>query len=73
MMPDVTAQQSDFSREEVLRYSRHLLIPQVGLEGQLKLKASSALVDRHRRAGLAAGHVPGRRRGRQASAWWITT
>ncbi len=43
-MPDVTAQQSDFSREEVLRYSRHLLIPQVGLEGQLKLKASSALV-----------------------------
>lgn len=32
------------SREEVLRYSRHLLIPEVGLEGQKKLKASSVLV-----------------------------
>jgi sulfur-carrier protein adenylyltransferase/sulfurtransferase len=30
--------------EEILRYSRHLLIPEVGLEGQKKLKASSALV-----------------------------
>lgn len=34
----------DLSREEVLRYSRHLLIPEVGLEGQRKLKASSVLV-----------------------------
>ena len=32
------------SRDEILRYSRHLLIPEVGLEGQRKLKASSALV-----------------------------
>src|SRR5258707_7791446 len=32
------------SREEILRYSRHLLIPEVGLEGQRKLKNSSALV-----------------------------
>jgi adenylyltransferase/sulfurtransferase len=32
------------SREEILRYSRHLLIPEVGLEGQRKLKGSSALV-----------------------------
>lgn len=32
------------SREEILRYSRHLLIPQVGLDGQLKLKASSVLL-----------------------------
>jgi molybdopterin/thiamine biosynthesis adenylyltransferase/rhodanese-related sulfurtransferase len=32
------------SREEILRYSRHLLIPDVGLEGQRKLKQSSALV-----------------------------
>ena len=31
-------------REEILRYSRHLLIPEVGLEGQRKLKASSALI-----------------------------
>ena len=32
------------SHEEILRYSRHLLIPQVGLEGQRKLKAASMLV-----------------------------
>ncbi len=32
------------SREEILRYSRHLLIPEVGLEGQQKLKAASVLV-----------------------------
>ena len=30
--------------QEFLRYSRHLLIPEVGLEGQEKLKASSALI-----------------------------
>jgi molybdopterin/thiamine biosynthesis adenylyltransferase/rhodanese-related sulfurtransferase len=34
----------ELSREEILRYSRHLLIPEVGLDGQRKLKASSALV-----------------------------
>ncbi len=37
MLPGLT-------REEILRYSRHLLIPEVGLEGQRKLKGSSALV-----------------------------
>jgi molybdopterin/thiamine biosynthesis adenylyltransferase/rhodanese-related sulfurtransferase len=34
----------ELSRDEVLRYSRHLLIPEVGLEGQRRLKASSALI-----------------------------
>jgi adenylyltransferase/sulfurtransferase len=34
----------ELSHEEILRYSRHLLIPEVGLSGQLKLKNSSALV-----------------------------
>ena len=34
----------ELSRDEILRYSRHLLIPEVGLEGQRKLKNSSALV-----------------------------
>jgi adenylyltransferase/sulfurtransferase len=29
---------------EILRYSRHLLIPEVGLEGQRKLKAASVLL-----------------------------
>jgi molybdopterin/thiamine biosynthesis adenylyltransferase/rhodanese-related sulfurtransferase len=32
------------SHSEILRYSRHLLIPEVGLEGQRKLKAASVLI-----------------------------
>ncbi|MCX6083193.1 MAG: molybdopterin-synthase adenylyltransferase MoeB [Chloroflexi bacterium] len=34
----------ELSHEEILRYSRHLLIPDVGLDGQRKLKAASVLV-----------------------------
>ena len=34
----------ELSRDEILRYSRHLLIPEVGLEGQRKLKNSSVLI-----------------------------
>ena len=34
----------DLSHEEILRYSRHLLMPEVGLEGQKKLKAASVLI-----------------------------
>lgn len=32
------------SNEEILRYSRHLLIPDVGIDGQRKLKAASVLI-----------------------------
>ncbi len=35
---------STLTDQEFLRYSRHLLIPEVGLGGQEKLKASSALI-----------------------------
>ena len=31
------------SNEEVLRYSRHLIMPEVGMEGQLKLKSAKVL------------------------------
>jgi adenylyltransferase/sulfurtransferase len=31
------------SREEILRYSRHLIMPEVGLDGQQKLKAARVL------------------------------
>src|ERR1700739_2424549 len=31
------------AKEEVLRYSRHLIMPEVGMEGQLKLKAVNVL------------------------------
>lgn len=34
----------ELTQEEILRYSRHLLIPEVGLEGQQKLKAASVLI-----------------------------
>jgi len=34
----------NLSHAEILRYSRHLLIPEVGLEGQKKLLAASVLV-----------------------------
>ncbi|HEY43074.1 MAG TPA: molybdopterin-synthase adenylyltransferase MoeB [Anaerolineae bacterium] len=34
----------ELSHEEILRYSRHLLIPEVGLAGQKKLKTASVLV-----------------------------
>lgn len=35
---------SGLSHDEFLRYSRHLLMPEVGVEGQMKLKAASVLV-----------------------------
>ncbi|HTM57000.1 MAG TPA: molybdopterin-synthase adenylyltransferase MoeB [Candidatus Udaeobacter sp.] len=34
----------DLNRAEMLRYGRHLILPEVGLDGQRKLKASSVLV-----------------------------
>ena len=34
----------ELSHSEILRYSRHLLMPEVGLEGQAKLKESSVLL-----------------------------
>src|SRR5262245_60652202 len=32
------------SNEEILRYSRHLIMPEVGMEGQLKLKQAKVLL-----------------------------
>src|SRR5665811_1979581 len=31
------------SKDEILRYSRHLIMPEVGMEGQQKLKAAKVL------------------------------
>jgi adenylyltransferase/sulfurtransferase len=33
-----------FSNEEIARYSRHLIMPEVGMEGQRRLKAASVLM-----------------------------
>src|ERR1700675_4589398 len=34
---------ASLSKEEVLRYSRHLIMPEVGMDGQLKLKQAKVL------------------------------
>lgn len=34
----------DFSKDELARYNRHIIIPEFGMEGQQKLKASKVLV-----------------------------
>ena len=34
----------NLSQDELFRYSRHLIIPEVGLDGQAKLKNASVLV-----------------------------
>src|ERR1700693_4613028 len=39
MAPPVT-----LSKDEILRYSRHLIVPEVGMEGQLKLKSAKVLL-----------------------------
>ena len=45
-IPPVTAGavHAKLSKEEVLRYSRHLIMPEVGMDGQLKLKQAKVLL-----------------------------
>src|SRR6202042_1545708 len=40
----VNAPATGLSNEEILRYSRHLIMPEVGMEGQLKLKNAKVLM-----------------------------
>jgi molybdopterin/thiamine biosynthesis adenylyltransferase/rhodanese-related sulfurtransferase/molybdopterin converting factor small subunit len=40
---DGAAQSVELDRDEILRYSRHLIMPEVALEGQKKLKAAKVL------------------------------
>jgi adenylyltransferase/sulfurtransferase len=35
---------TDLSHDEIMRYSRHLIMPEVGVKGQRKLKAASVLI-----------------------------
>ena len=44
--------------DDLLRYSRHLLLDDIGIEGQRRLLAAHALVDRRRRPRLAGGALP---------------
>jgi adenylyltransferase/sulfurtransferase len=43
-MTTVANPPATLSNEEILRYSRHLIMPEVGMEGQLKLKNASVLL-----------------------------
>ena len=61
------------TNDEVQRYSRHLIMPEVGMEGQSQLKAGERAVHRRGRARLAHRDVSRGRRHRQASASWIST
>src|SRR6202140_5915572 len=40
----VAAPPISLNKEEILRYSRHLILPEVGMEGQLKLKNAKVLM-----------------------------
>jgi sulfur-carrier protein adenylyltransferase/sulfurtransferase len=42
--PPVAAPAATLSKEEILRYSRHLIMPEVGMDGQLKLKNAKVLM-----------------------------
>jgi molybdopterin/thiamine biosynthesis adenylyltransferase/rhodanese-related sulfurtransferase len=42
--PAEAAPAAALSKEEILRYSRHLIMPEVGMEGQLKLKQARVLL-----------------------------
>ncbi len=42
--PRAASGSDDLSREELVRYSRHLILPDVGVDGQRKLKASRVLL-----------------------------
>jgi sulfur-carrier protein adenylyltransferase/sulfurtransferase len=42
-MASIAEKVASLSNEEILRYSRHLIMPEVGMEGQLKLKQAKVL------------------------------
>src|SRR5450432_3948593 len=41
---EATTKATTLTNEEILRYSRHLIMPEVGMEGQLKLKNAKVLL-----------------------------
>jgi len=41
---DAKAKFTSLSKDEILRYSRHLIMPEVGMDGQLKLKNAKVLL-----------------------------
>ena len=47
------AEPPELTRDEVQRYSRHLILPEVGVDGQRKLKAATGVMRGRRRPRLA--------------------
>src|SRR6202142_974179 len=43
ILTEVKPEAVTLSNDEIMRYSRHLIMPEVGMEGQLKLKAAKVL------------------------------
>ena len=44
MEPEVAETLPELSNEEIMRYSRHLIMPEVGMQGQRRMKAASVLM-----------------------------
>ena len=42
-VPEAANSAATLSKEEIMRYSRHLIMPEVGMDGQLKLKQAKVL------------------------------
>jgi adenylyltransferase/sulfurtransferase len=42
-LTEIKPETATLSNQEILRYSRHLIMPEVGMEGQLKIKAAKVL------------------------------
>ncbi len=66
-------QEVKLSKEEIQRYSRHLIMPEVGMEGQLKLKRARVLTIRHRRPGARRSGFIWLRRALDIWDSWIST
>ena len=44
IIPSIAGGTTDLTQEELIRYSRHLSLPEVGVDGQKKIKASKVLI-----------------------------
>jgi hypothetical protein len=62
----------NLSKEEIARYSRHLIMPEVGMDGQRKLKAASVLLIGSGGLGSPLGLYLAAA-GSAGLAWWIST
>ena len=55
MATNIQVLSGTLTNEEIFRYSRHLIMPEVGMDGQLKLKSGQSSVDRDRWLGAPLG------------------